>query len=350
MTFDEIINSNAYIAVSETIQKIPSLLPLEPDKLLYLEMTKFLISKIPESVPDNIVSHSLNLIKVLLDKTLGSKNTNLVDAIHLFEETKNDTINKDAQSNWIQQCNPQQLNISRQQYLKANPNKTDFEDWFWNTQVVIPRTKSLSDLIENALQQYNNGIKQISMELAFIFSVPYTRSIEQELQQLERLKEKTNDALQQIEKRKEESVKLISYIAGGTIEGHYAKQAETEQCASRRWMIASICSTLSAIGWLVYSIFHCVQLYNNIDIKIDSYRFLLYFIPRGSLTLCILGLAVYFGKQAIYRRNSADFLRKRAFALQAISPFLDDIAKEKPEALVNSKQKVVESLIQDGFK
>lgn len=174
------------------------------------------------------------------------------------------------------------------------------------------------------------------------------RTIESDLQQIELLKNTTEETLQKIEAKWQESKELVSYIAKGTIDGHYASQTKKEESTANWWIGFSIFSTTIAIIWLGCVIYNGITLCDNI--MMDKYKFLLYFIPRGSMTLCILGLATYFGQQAAYHRKNANFLRTRAFALQAISPFLDDIGKEKAESLLTSKQKIVEHLLKDFDK
>lgn len=321
----------------------------EQDKFSYLEAIKYSISNIPEQTPQNIVNNSLKAIEELADKWLGDSNNSLNKAITSLKEVIG--LNNHAEkSTWVKTNYQTQSNSLRQQFNQSNPkdqsNQNAFIDWIYDNHVHPSSKQVYKQQVEHALSKFTAEVNSQLPSFILLLSAPRIKVLETELENLKILKERSEQSLQYIDNKVQESKKLVAYMTESAIYGHYTKEAKKEETSANLWRIASILSMFAAILWLFIVIHSDIYLGNYLTI--DKYRFFLYFLPRGSLTLCILGLSSYFGIQASLHRKNADYLRKRAFALQAVSPYLDNI--NNADLLVTSKQKVVESLLKDFDK
>ena len=355
MLLEDIENSTAYKEVINTIQKISGIsLDLEAGDFAYLEITKYFISNIPESIPDVIVDQNLKAIESLLNKNFGDANAPLkkaiedCQAISAIDKNNNMAVSRFVQ-NLYPKNNDQALSSLRVQFNNEHLDQSNNEQAFYQS-ILESRLKANRDTvttqIKKALVKYSIDLK--GTDFLLIFSITSIRNIENDLQQLEVLKKSSNSTLQDIQKKQKEGATLVSYIATGAINGHYANRANKDDNHALWWKAVKILSIIVAILLLGH-----IVCQSDTDLKgiiIDKYKFIIYFLPRCSITVCILGLATYFGEQASHCRRNADFLRKRAFALQAISPYLDDIGKEKIESLIATKQKIVDNLLKDFDK
>lgn len=166
MSPDELKNSIAYHAVEKALELVTKNIDsIETDKLAYLEMTKHLISTIPESIPDHIVNNSLIAIENLVNNCFGVANQNLTNAANQVQHMLDIKINDEKLVEWLDQ-QPAQL---KQTYLTQKQSKKEAAKHILDSKIFPQLKQDLKNQLDNSFHQYNGTIKSILTDFAFIF-------------------------------------------------------------------------------------------------------------------------------------------------------------------------------------